>query len=137
LYDDNYATCFNTYVTIRIYCTQIQNEEITNLLGIKSTETCIIKKKSDTDKNNIIFVNGWFYSSKDLVISKDCRRHIDFLADAFLPIKDKLKLLINEGSDIDLTCFWCSENGQGGPTLSQQQLTKLAELGIDFWFDLY
>jgi len=57
--------------------------------------------------------------------------------DILLPINNQLQSLMQEGVKVDINCFWASENGQGGPTLSQPQFLKLAELGIELWFDIY
>lgn len=44
--------------------------------------------------------------------------------------------LMAEGNTVDVCCKWDSV-GQGGPLLSPPQLEGLAELGLDFWFDVY
>lgn len=137
MYNDNYETCSRTYVTLRIYCDNIQPDKLSEYLGITPTETQTKGQKNKLLKNRTIKFNGWFLSTKDVIDSKDCRRHIDYIADKVLPMKNKLKSLIEDGSEIDLSCYWESESGQGGPTLSPQQLTKLANLGIELWFDIY
>ena len=50
---------------------------------------------------------------------------------------NSLKSLLDEKTNIDLSCFWSSKDGHGGPLLSQQQSSKLAKFDIDFWYDLY
>ena len=132
MYNDNYETCSETYVTLRIYSDTKNPNELTEYLGIEPSEIQV-----KTQKNRLIELNGWFLSSEGKVNSKDIRRHIDFLADKLLPIASKIKILIKEGLKIDISCYWVSESGQGGPTLSPQQLTKLANLGIELWFDMY
>jgi hypothetical protein len=32
---------------------------------------------------------------------------------------------------------WDSKSGEGGPTISPVQMKRLAELGIELWFDVY
>lgn len=132
--DDDYATCNKTFVTLRLYSNDLSPQEITNYLAIKPSE---IIEKGDICRRKIISYNCWFFTSENIINSKDSRRHIDYLMDKLLPIKEKLKTLAEQGVGIDITCFWSSENGQGGPTLSPPQLSKLAELGIEFWFDIY
>lgn len=137
MYNDDYDACNKTYVTLRLYSDSLSPKEITNYLEIEPSE--IIEK--DTEKDILTYkssnYNAWFLTSENNINSKDSRRHIDYLADKLLPIKERLKILVNQGAKIDISCFWSSESGQGGPTLSPQQLSKLAELGIELWFDIY
>lgn len=137
MYNDNYETCFKTYVTLRIYCDYLLPEKLTEHLGIQPTNTQTKGEKFDLKSSDIVQQNGWFLTTQDIIKSKDSRRHIDYLADQLLPIKDKLNALILDGTEMDISCFWQSESGQGGPIFSQQQLSKLAELGIEIWFDFY
>lgn len=137
MYNDNYETCSKTYVTLRIYCDNLPPEKLTEYLGIRPSETLTKRQKNELRTNKLIERNGWFLTTENLLESKDNRRHIDYLTDKLIPIKDKLKSLIEDGTQVDISCFWQSESGHGGPTLSQQQLSKLADLGIELWFDIY
>ena len=130
MYNDNYETCSNTYVTLRIYYDKMNSEKLTEYLEIEPTR---FQNKGDSKTK----INGWFLSSKENTNSKDCRRHIDYLADLLIPIKFKLKNIVNDGGKIDFSCYWKSKNGQGGPTISKKQFSKLAELEIELWFDIY
>ncbi|POS00575.1 uncharacterized protein DUF4279 [Flavobacterium croceum DSM 17960] len=137
MYNDNYETCAETYVTLRIYSDEQSPNELTEYLGIQPSKTHVKSQKNELQTNKSIEHNGWFLTTDGKVNSKDSRRHIDFLADKLLPINFKIKELISKGAKIDISCYWLSENGQGGPTLSPQQLSKLGSLGLDFWFDIY
>ena len=137
MYDDNYNTCSDTYVTLRVYTDNMHPEKITEYLTIPPTQIQVKGDKNELRRNKLIELNGWFLSTENTIQSKDIRRHLDFLADTLLPVKSKLKSLQNDGVKIDISCYWQSESGQGGPTLSPQQLTKLADLGVEVWFDLY
>lgn len=136
-YDDNYESCYETFVTLRIYSDTIIPEEITNFLQFQPTESVTKGDVYGINSKNVLEINGWFFTSEGFVDSKDCRRHFDFLADKIMPIKNELKALQNKDCEIDISCFWSSENGQGGPTLSPKQLKKLAELELEIWFDVY
>lgn len=137
MYIENYATCSNTYVTLRIYYENMNSEKLTEYLKIEPTRSQNKGEINNKDKNTNIQLNGWFLSSKINIDSKDCRRHIDFLTNQLLPIKDKLVNIINDGGKIDLSCYWKSKNGNGGPTLSTKQFKDLSELEIELWFDFY
>ena len=126
-YDRKYPTFSKTYATLRIYHDKITPEEITQLLDILPTDCQL--------KNGKIKFNGWFLSSEKMVKSKDCREHIDIILNDVIPKKEVIQNLIKQGALIDMSCFWLSKNGQGGPTLSLDQCQKLAKLKIDIWFD--
>ena len=122
-YDDNYSTCANTYATLRIYG---QSSDVAEKLNLAPTRT---SKEED--------LNGYFYSTKNIVESKDVRRHVDYLIEKFNAKVEILNEIQSEGSKIDIMCYWLSESGHGGPTLSPKQLTELAKLNIEIWFDVY
>ena len=122
-YDDNYSTCTNTYATLRIYG---KSSDVAEKLNLAPTRT---SKEED--------LNGYFYSTKNIVESKDIRRHIDYLIEKFDAKVEILNEIQSEGSKIDIMCYWLSESGHGGPTLSPKQLTELGKLNIEIWFDVY
>ena len=119
-YDDNYSTCTNTYATLRIYG---KSSDVAEKLNLAPTRT---SKEED--------LNGYFYSTKNIVESKDIRRHIDYLIEKFDAKVEILNEIQSEGSKIDIMCYWLSESGHGGPTLSPKQLTELGKLNIEIWF---
>ncbi len=122
-YNDNYSTCAETYATLRIYSRSSVVSEKLNLTPSRTS------KKED--------LNGYFYSTENVVESKDVRRHIDYLIEMFSAKVEILKVIQSEESQIDIMCYWLSENGHGGPTLSPKQLTELGKLNIEIWFDVY
>ena len=81
--------------------------------------------------------HGWFLSSEEAIDSTDSREHVDWLIDQILPCADALRGLLDEDCRIDVSCYWRSNNGHGGPTLSKRQFEGLAQLGVDFWYDFY
>lgn len=137
MYQDDYNTCNTTHTTLRIYSESLSPQDITKYLEIEPSE--IIEKSIEKDilMGENITLNAWFLTSENIIFSKDSRRHIDYIADRLLPIKEKIKTLATQDAKIDICCFWMSECGQGGPTLSPQQLSKLAELELEIWFDIY
>lgn len=132
IYDDNYETCYETYSTLRIYTNSEPPSNITKIIGIKPTELTIIG--TGRKKNN---VNGWFLSSENFVVSKDSRKHIDWILNQIYPLKDKILEFIYKGYRIDISCYWSSMHGTGGPTLPPYQMKKLSDLNIEIWFDFY
>ncbi|MEN9304409.1 MAG: hypothetical protein RL264_2838 [Bacteroidota bacterium] len=136
-YNDSYESCHETFVTLRIYSVNIFPDEISKTLNTLPSDSVkkgdVFGNKTNKKRN----INGWFLTSKGFVESKDCRKHFDYLADKIISLKPKLIELQNRSCQIDISCFWSSENGQGGPTLSPKQLKKLAELELEIWFDIY
>ncbi len=76
-YQDEYSSCERTYVTLSFYHEKRQSDEVTKVLIINPTRT--------TEKNDLrkIPKNGWFFSTQDIVESRDVRRHLRFLLDLF------------------------------------------------------
>lgn len=136
-YNDNYESCHETFVTLRIYSDQLSPEEITSILKTNPSDSVTKGDVFGVKTKKIRNHNGWFLTSEGFIESKDCRRHFDFLADKIVSFQQNLKELEQRGCEIDLSCYWSSENGQGGPTLSPKQLKKLAELELEIWFDIY
>ncbi len=137
-YDDGYATCAKTYATLRIYPGSIDPSEVTRRLEI--TPSVIRRKGERRKKDNprsVSKINAWFLTSQSTVISKDTRRHIDWLIDQVVPRKDALLTLQQEGVAMDISNYWLSQHGDGGPALSPKQMTGLIELNLEIWWDCY
>ena len=135
-YDDAYATCAETFSTLRVFSQSMLPDEITALLNLAPTRS--FNKGSPYCRGKLHRItNGWFYSTEKLVDSKDTRRHIDMILaalDGKIQAVDKIKS--SEGGKIDLMSYWVSR-GQGGPWLMPDQMLKLARLGISVWWDIY
>lgn len=122
-YNDDYPTCAKTYATLRIYSERLN---IPQKLNLTPTQT------STNDDLNV-----YLFSTEKVVESKDIRRHIDYLIEKFKSKTEILNKIQSEGSRIDISCYWLSENGNGGPTLSPSQLKELGKLNVLIWFDIY
>ena len=81
--------------------------------------------------------NGWFLTSKNEVDSKDTRRHIDWIINKIKSKKELINQLQENGVTFDISCFWESKYGQGGPMISPSQMTELSLLNISVWWDIY
>lgn len=131
-YIDDYASCARTYATFRVYPGAVAPSAVTEALGLQPTRTSIQGVKSP------LHVNGWFLSSKDVIESRDSRRHIDWLLDQIEPVASAIDALISSGAKADIFCFWESNSGNGGPELSPAQMSRLCRLnlsvGWDVWF---
>jgi hypothetical protein len=139
-YDDNYLTCDETHASLRIYYQDQQPNFITEYLGITPTNIQIKGQLQEYKGNKLkkeYPLNGWFLSSKEIIDSKDARRHIDYILDKLIPSTDKIHNLTQIGARIELVCFWRTAQGHGGPIISPEQSSKLSKLFIPLWFDFY
>ena len=82
-------------------------------------------------------LGGWFLTTEDMVVSKDLRRHVDWILERLTGKDELLKNLQAEGNWMDIFCLWLSTEGHGGPTLSPSIMRRLAELELEIGFDLY
>ena len=135
---DDYATCFETHATLRIYPGEIDPDEITERLGIAPSHWQRRGEIArDAPGKRVAPINGWFLESEGQVDSCDSARHIDWLLDRLMEKAEALRSLRQDGCRIDIACYWLSKEGHGGPTIPPAQMKRLAELGIELWFDLY
>lgn len=133
-YDHKYRACTRTYSTLRIYPKAGHPNLITELLGIKPSSTSVAGKKNILGEPCL---NGWFLCTRRKLRSKDSRRHIDWILDKIEPVIAKIGTLQKEGAFIDIMCFWGSATGNGGPVISPHQMTRLAKMNIELWWDVY
>lgn len=138
MYDDDYAPCEVTYVTLRVYSDSTSPDAISARLGIEPSHS---RARGSLPPAPDVPVrprtHQWFLSSKDHVQSRDSRRHIDWLLGRLEPALPSLRQLLADGARADISCFWVRAWGHSGPTLSQPQLLRLAATGLDFFYDIY
>lgn len=130
-YIDDYSSCSRTYATLLIYTGEVPPGEVTRILGIPPTTISIA---ADIPRKK---VNGWFLSSQDIIESKDSRRHIDYIIEVVSPVKDRIGQLQSRGFQIGVLCFWESATGNGGPTLSPNQMKELGQLNLELSWDIW
>ncbi|NLV31513.1 MAG: DUF4279 domain-containing protein [Acidobacteria bacterium] len=137
--DDSDESCERTCAELRIYSGKMKPSEVTEIMGIKPTEEVIAGEKHYgimTGRVRIDKVNCWFLSSETFVISKDLRRHLDWIYERLEPRTEAIKLLQAErGVEMLVHCIWWSQFGGGGPTLWPKQMRNLADLNLECTFD--
>jgi len=137
-YNDEYATCEKTHVTLCVYPPEnMMPEEVTATLGIAPTETHVRGDLANAKSGRTFPVHSWFLCTKGSVESRDSRRHLDWLLDRVLPVTEKVRALESRGARVWISCYWVSASGHGGPSLLPVHLKKLSELGVEFWYDFY
>ena len=134
-YDDSYATCVETYSTLRVLSDDVVPAEVTRVLQVEPTDSF---QKGDTHSRGKLRrkTNGWFYSTQKLCDSRDTRRHIDMILTALEGKEEAVASMQRQGCEFDITSYWVS-TGQGGPWLMPQQMLKLGRLGLEVWWDIY
>jgi hypothetical protein len=139
MYDDEYPSCEKTYATLRLYPGDTDPSSVTERLGIEPTEWQSRNQPLQRAGRSLKTpeINGWFLSSRGHVESGDSRRHIDWLLDRMAPKVEAILGLQEAGCRMNISCYWLSRSGNGGPTVSPPQMKRLAELGIELWFDFY
>jgi hypothetical protein len=63
--------------------------------------------------------------------------HVDQLLDEIESVAPVLHEMSQEGVRQDVSCFWQTMDGQGGPVLDPSQMGRLASLELSIWFDVY
>lgn len=132
-YNDDYATCERTYAALRIYPGDFTPDFVTETLEVNPSRL----QKSEEALPGKTKLNAWFLSTKGILTSRDSRRHIDWITDQLMGKEDALKSLQEKGVAMDISCFWLSTSGHGGPCLSPEQMRRLAQLNLEIWWDIY
>lgn len=136
-YEDDYPSCAETYSTLRIYPGNLSPEEVTDILEIEPTHTQKVGELARATSKRKVEVNGWFLTTKGNVESKDSRRHLDTVLEKLKGKGERLNLLRQKGARIDISSYWSSVQGHGGPTISPKQMRQLVDLDLEVWWDFY
>jgi hypothetical protein len=137
--NDDYPSCERTFATLRIYPASIAPLEISERLGITPSATNLKGREitNSLGKSRTQPINAWFLSSENAVSSKDVRPHLDWLLNALEPrIEQLLELQCLPGMRMNVHCSWWSAEGQGGPTIWPEQMTRLSRLNLECTFDV-
>jgi Domain of unknown function (DUF4279) len=80
-------------------------------------------------------LNGWFLSSEEHVLSKDIRRHLDWLIGKLQPCREKLRVLQDkDGMRMYVSCVLWTDSDSGSATLWPEQMRGLSELNLECTF---
>lgn len=136
-YDDEYPTCVKTFVWLRVMSETLDPSSATAALGVQPTRTQFKGTVGiDAALKRPAKYSGWFLDSSGHVVSRDTRRHFDWLLGQLRGKEAALAELRSQGHLVDICCRWDSV-GHGGPTLDPEHLKQLGALGVEMWFDVY
>jgi hypothetical protein len=135
-YEDDYPTCELTYVALNCFHKSQPAEDVTAALDLTPTRLEPIgwqrsprtKPRDDTH---------WSLSSEGRIQSRDFRRHLDWLLDQLEPQERTLVALQHDGWSMNVSVYWLSRLGHGGPELWPRQMASLAAMNLQIWFDVY
>lgn len=145
-YDDQYGTCNETYVTLRVLGGTDNPSSVSARLGIEPTSMRVLGKPGVWRKGEWRIPpgnspesqnNSWSLSTQGVVISQDSLRHVDHLLDLLESQEDTVKELFHEGWKVEMIVYWDSKWGHGGPMLTPQTIHRLSHYGIGIWYDVY
>ncbi len=138
VYIHNYPSCLRTYATLCIYHHDLEPSKITTLFGVEPSRSQIRGTPLENRQGkHLATVGAWFLTSKDMVISRDVRFHIDYLLERFKGREDNFRFLHKNSYKIQMNCFWESTSGNGGPLLDYKTMSTLGKLFIDVHFDVW
>ena len=129
-----------TYATFRLYDPQLDPDEISDLMQIKSTRQWRMGQElvpMDGEKPRTANLGGWLLSSRDRINSLDAARHLEFLLDRLQGTGSCLKTLKARGYKMDVVVAWFSDSWNTCPAITPQIMQKLAALDLSLWFDVY
>ena len=134
--DSDYPTCQETYATLRVYPENLDPAEVTARLGIEPSDW---QRRGESRKRGSrpAKLHGWFLSTKGAVESVDVRKHLDWLLERLASRADTILALQAEGCTMDVSCFWVSRSGHGGPSIRPAQMSEFGRLNVELWFDVY
>ena len=134
-YIDDYPSCEQTYATLRIYLPNgTDPDQVARALDVEPSHT---QRRGERRGETTFRVNAWFLTSEGQVESRDVGRHMDWVLDQIASALPKLAELREKGADADISCYWLSRAGHGGPTISPPLASRLAEANLACWFDVY
>lgn len=141
--DDHDVDIERIDVKLLIYSGDIPPEQVTANLGMAPTRTVTRGSLPAADHGAPAQemtrrrpYNCWFLMSEREVLSKDIRRHIDWLVAQILPARDAFLALQQEpGVQMRLSCIIWTTGSGGTATLWPEHLRALADLNLECTFE--
>ena len=135
-YFDDYATCESTFATFLVSSVDLDWDAISKILGVEPTRINDRARLRASECNRQL-VHVWMFSTLNLVESRDLRRHLHFLLPMLSERSIELSKLRELGCRTEISCFWSSAAGHGGPIIDTQSSQIIGSLELDIWFDFF
>jgi len=135
-YKDDFNTCKETFVTFRIIHEALNPEEITGKFQLAPSDSWR-KGEPKEWKGRAARTGMWVLSTENRVLSRDLRRHLDWIIEH---VQDKslvLDDLRTQGYHIDVFCHWVQLGGTGGPILSPRNMEGMSRLSLEISFEFW
>lgn len=133
--DDHAGACLETYAMLRAYHDSALPEELSAALGLAPSSSASVGS-TENPLGLPLGQSVWGLSSKGVVLSRDCRTHIDWLIGRLRGKERDVARLQEAGWEFDLMVPW-TRGGYGGPYLMPDQMTFLGRLGLPIWFPIH
>lgn len=129
---DDYPTCEETFVTLVVASRKMHWGLISASLGMEPTR---LNETAKALNPSVPYL--WMFCTQGLVESKDARRHLWYLFSKLEEIEGSLQDLRDHGCRTEISCFWVSASGHGGPLIDSKTASQLAAYGLDLSFDFF
>ncbi len=131
-----------TYATLRIYHAELEPASMTGLFEVKPTKAWKMGEEITVENHgsSAIFeakTGGWLLSSKHAIRSTDAMKHIEWMMDTLANHGNTISKLQKDGYTVDLVVAWFSNSWNTCPALTPELMTRVANLRIPLWFDVY
>lgn len=121
----------SAWVSVRLYSDAVSAKEISDRLGLAASEI-VVKGERPRPSSPPAEFHAWFLSSQDVVSVRDAKAHLDEVLDPLMRVKDELaEILKTEGVKASVQLYWWAQEGSS-PVFWPEQMSKLAELGLEF-----
>lgn len=138
-YHDDYSGCASTYVALIARHWSEPASRVTEALELTPTREQEARPRIERpgDVPMAAKMHVWQLSSESFVQSRDFRRHLAWLLAHLDDRHPALDHLRERGWQTDVSVYWLSRHGHGGPSLWPEQSAALGKLGLEIWFDVY
>ena len=130
------ANASRTFATFQLWGKELEPDKVTKALGLTPFKSF---KRGDQRTETKKWPHGyWGITSENEVSSTDLALHIEWLLDRLEPAGSQLKMIMAEPSvKSDISCFWESRTGHGGPSFGPKLLGRIAALNLELGLDIY
>jgi ABC-type transporter Mla subunit MlaD len=130
--------CAETFASLRLYGDALVPAEVSRLLHLEPADAAAKGDRmvSSSGKPRIASTARWILTTQGTLDSTDLEAHVLWLLDR-LEAARVMPLTLPGVSRADVSCYWASATGNGGPDFSPETLARLAQLNLRLGFDLY